>query len=92
MLNNPPQYYSLSEKLVAALTVIEGGVRGLKQSELITITEQCGNIFFHSPAHVPLNMFNHPTKTTQVKIFRFNVLTTFSWTSLSSSAVVIAQN
>ena len=54
---------------MAALTVIEGGVRGLKQSELITITEQCGNIFFHSPAHVPLNMFNHLTKTAQVRIF-----------------------
>ena len=28
LLNNPSQYYSLSETLVAALTVIEGGVRG----------------------------------------------------------------
>ena len=31
------------------------------------------------PAHIPqLNMFNHPTKTTQVRIVRFSVLTTFS--------------
>ena len=28
LLNNPSQYYSLSETLVAALIVIEGGVRG----------------------------------------------------------------
>ena len=28
LLNNPSQYYSLSETLVAALTVIEGRVRG----------------------------------------------------------------
>ena len=33
----------------------------------------------------------HPIKTTQVRFSLFNVLTTFSWTSLSSSAVVIAQ-
>ena len=112
MLHNPSRYYSLSEKLEVALIV--GAGCGAE-----TITEQC-NIFFHSPAHIPLNMFNHPnetceanagfrakcrvrlawlikrllcrlTKTTQVRIFRFNVLTTFSWTSLSSSAVVIAQ-
>ena len=39
---------------------------------------------FSFPAHIPrLNMFNHPTKTTQVRIFRFSVLTTFSWTSLN---------
>ena len=39
---------------------------------------------FSFPAHISrLNMFNHPTKTTQVRIFRFSVLTTFSWTSLN---------
>ena len=32
------------------------------------------------PRHIPLNMFSHSAKTTQVRIFRFNVLTTFSWT------------
>ena len=40
---------------------------------------------FSFPAHIPrLNMFNHPTKTKQVRIFRFSsVLTTFSWASLN---------
>ena len=39
---------------------------------------------FSFPAHIPLlNMFNHPTKTTLVRNFRFSVLTTFSWTSLN---------
>ena len=82
MLHNPTRYYSLSEKLVAALIAQGRGV-GLKQL-VADNNNRTMEYIISFPAHIPLlNMFNHPTKTTQVRIFRFSVLTTFSWTSLN---------
>ena len=55
-----PQYYSLSEKLVAALTVT--GECGVK-----TIADDNNNYSIYIfPANIPLSMFNNLSKTAQV--------------------------
>ena len=40
------------------------------------MTNQC-NIYFpcsYSPGHIPLDMFNHPSKTTGVRILNFGLM------------------
>ena len=89
MFHNPTRYYSRFEKLVAALIAQGRGV-GLKQL-VADNSNKTMDYIFSFPAHTPLlNMFNHPTKTTQVRIFRFSVLTRIflDFTKFSAALVI----
>ena len=92
-MNITPHCYSLSEKVVAALIVT-----GECGAETIAVTIKKMQYIFpllifassYFPADVPLNMHNHPSKTTQVRMNLPNFMT-FSGLHVFSSAVVIVQ-
>ena len=65
-----PHYNSLSENLATALIVKgECGAETISVNNIQTMEYIC-----MSPAHIPVDMFNNPSKTAQVRILNFDLM------------------